>query len=171
MQWKKPQLVLDKFDKIGYFSNDNIAYYIAKNLTDGQIYFLNENLRKKMQRAMNHGVVVPSEYFQIARLNVAEAIKLDSNKSTNPANTLSGKHWGAWANQHAIFSTKVEDLSDSFRSKYLLFEKALKEAGVNVDIRTTRRSKKRAYLFHWSWKIGLGKCKASEATKFYWYKH
>ena len=42
--------------------------------------------------------------------------------------------------------------------------KALKDAGADVDVGETRRSNKAAYLFHWSWLIGLGKSKASDAT-------
>jgi hypothetical protein len=41
---------------------------------------------------------------------------------------------------------------------------ARSRAGATVSIGTTTRSDKRAYLFHWCWKIGLGKAKASEAT-------
>jgi len=33
-----------------------------------------------------------------------------------------------------------------------------------VAVTETKRSAKRAYLSHWSWKIALGKCKPSEAT-------
>ena len=40
----------------------------------------------------------------------------------------------------------------------------LKDAGATVAISATRRSDKRAYLFHWCWRIGLRKAKPSEAT-------
>ena len=36
--------------------------------------------------------------------------------------------------------------------------------GAKITVTSTKRSKKRAYLFHWSWKISLNKCKASDAT-------
>jgi len=61
-------------------------------------------------------------------------------------------------------STSSDDLDPSFKSSVESFIKALKDAGATVDISTTRRSAKRAYLMHWAWKISQAKCKASEAT-------
>ena len=76
---------------------------------------------------------------------------------------LSGKSWITWANSHAKFSKKVDDLVDPFKSNVQAFLKALEDAGATITVSTTKRSKKRAYLFHWSWKIHLGKCKPSDA--------
>lgn len=75
----------------------------------------------------------------------------------------SGAHWVAWANVHARNSRRIEDLDAGFRRKAESFIEALVEAGARVEISTTRRSPKRAYLFHWSWKISQGRCKAAEA--------
>src|SRR5262249_13188108 len=44
------------------------------------------------------------------------------------------------------------------------FIKALEDAGAKVSVKSTRRDAKRAYLFHWSWKIALGKAQPSAAT-------
>jgi hypothetical protein len=77
--------------------------------------------------------------------------------------TVSGANWVNWANTHAKNSTSVEDLDPSFRANVTSFIKALEDAGAEVDISTTRRSAKRAYLMHWAWLIALGKSKASEA--------
>lgn len=33
-----------------------------------------------------------------------------------------------------------------------------------LKLKQRQENKKRAYLFHWSWKISLGRCKVSEAT-------
>jgi len=79
--------------------------------------------------------------------------------------TKSGAYWVTWANAHAKNSNNVEDLAEPFRSNAKAFIKALKDAGATVTISTTKRNAKRAYLFHWSWKISQGKCKASEAAK------
>ena len=79
--------------------------------------------------------------------------------------TSSGKYWVTWANTHAKNSNKILDLDVSFKPKVQEFIKALEDAGAVVDISTTKRSSKRAYLFHWSWKILQGKCKPSDATK------
>jgi len=79
--------------------------------------------------------------------------------------TKSGKYWVTWANSHAKNSTKVDDLEATFKPKVKEFIKTLTDAGAVVDISTTKRSNKRAYLFHWSWKISQGKCKPSDATK------
>jgi hypothetical protein len=80
------------------------------------------------------------------------------------AKTLSGKSWVTWADTHAKNSTSVDDLAAPFKTNAKAFIAALEAAGAKVKISTTKRSDKRAYLFHWAWKIGLGKCKASEAT-------
>lgn len=79
--------------------------------------------------------------------------------------TKSGTYWITWANAHAKNSNKVDDLEASFKSNVKAFIKALTDAGATVDISTTKRSDKRAYLFHWSWKISQGKCKPSDAKK------
>ena len=76
----------------------------------------------------------------------------------------SGHFWVTWANQNATASDKVDDLSEPFRSNVKAFIAALEKAGAKTEVTETRRSAKRAYLFHWCWKIALGKCKPSEAT-------
>jgi hypothetical protein len=78
--------------------------------------------------------------------------------------TRSGSFWVTWANVHAKNSSSVDDLAEPFKSSAKAFIKALTEAGATVSVTATRRSDKRAYLFHWCWRIGLGKAKASEAA-------
>ena len=80
------------------------------------------------------------------------------------AKTKSGTFWVTWANVNAKNSTSVEDLVEPFKANAKAFIKALRDAGAIVSVSTTRRSARRAYLFHWCWKIGLGKAKASDAT-------
>lgn len=80
------------------------------------------------------------------------------------AKTKSGNYWVTWANIHAKNSASVDDLVEPFKSNAKAFIKALEAAGAKVDVTTTTRSGKRAYLFHWCWKIGLGKAKACDAT-------
>lgn len=75
----------------------------------------------------------------------------------------SGAHWVAWANIHARNSRQIEDLEASFRRDVEAFIAVLRDAGVRVEISATRRSPKRAYLFHWAWKIANGKCKPVDA--------
>lgn len=79
--------------------------------------------------------------------------------------TKSGKYWVTWANTNAKNSRNIEDLEISFKQNVKHFINALKTAGATVDISTTKRSDKRAYLFHWSWKISQDKCKPGDATK------
>jgi hypothetical protein len=79
------------------------------------------------------------------------------------AKTKSGKSWVTWANTNAKNSTSVDDLADPFKTNVKAFIKALQDAGATVKVTSTKRDAKRAYLFHWSWKIGLGKAKPSEA--------
>src|SRR6266850_5385047 len=71
--------------------------------------------------------------------------------------TVSGKYWVTWADTNAKNSDQIEDLEEDFRGKVKEFKKALEDAGAKVEPTTTTRSDKRAYLFHWSWKIALGK--------------
>ncbi len=77
----------------------------------------------------------------------------------------SGKNWVTWANTNAKNSSDISKLVDPFKSNVTAFIKALKEAGASVSVSSTRRSEKRAYLFHWSWKIYLEKAKPEDATK------
>lgn len=79
--------------------------------------------------------------------------------------TKSGRYWVTWANAHAKNSDKLDDLEIIFRNGVKAFVAALTSAGATVNISTTKRSDKRAYLFHWSWKISQGKCKPSDAKK------
>jgi hypothetical protein len=80
------------------------------------------------------------------------------------AKTKSGKYWVTWANQHAKNSASVNDLVEPFRANVKAFCQALEAAGATVSVTSTRRDAKRAYLFHWAWKIALGKAKPSDAT-------
>ena len=77
--------------------------------------------------------------------------------------TNSGSNWVTWANTHAKNSDKIDDLAEPFRSNVKAFIQALEDAGASVSVSATRRAAKRAYLFHWSWKIALGKVKPSAA--------
>lgn len=78
---------------------------------------------------------------------------------------ISGKYWVTWANMHAKNSRNVDDLEVSFKHDAKAFIKALKDGGATVDVATTKRSEKRAYLFHWAWKISQAKCKPTDAKK------
>ncbi len=82
--------------------------------------------------------------------------------------TKSGKYWVTWANtpaNRAMNSIRVDDLVIPFKTNVKAFIKALTDAGATIVIKATKRSKKRAYLFHWAWKISLGKCKPSDPEK------
>ena len=79
--------------------------------------------------------------------------------------TKSGLPWVRWANAHATNSELIDDLEAGFRSSVTAFVDALKAAGATVVVSATRRNEKRAYLFHWSWKISQGQSAPSEASK------
>ena len=76
--------------------------------------------------------------------------------------TKSGQFWVTWANANATASKNVDDLAEPFRSSAKAFIKALEDAGAKVDVTNTRRSAKRAYLFHWSWKISQGRATGAQ---------
>ncbi|NJM33076.1 MAG: hypothetical protein HC848_09815 [Limnobacter sp.] len=77
--------------------------------------------------------------------------------------TKSGRYWVSWANTNAKNSNSIEDLEPGFRACAQAFIQALTEAGAEVTVCATRRCGKRAYLFHWSWKISQDLCAPSEA--------
>jgi len=77
----------------------------------------------------------------------------------------SGSYSVTWANAHAKNSSKVDDLDAGFRTKVKEFIAALEAAGATVNATATKRSDKRAYLFHWSWKIHLDKCPRPARTR------
>jgi hypothetical protein len=79
------------------------------------------------------------------------------------AKTKSGAFWVTWASENAKNSSSVDDLAEPFRSNARAFIGALEDAGAQVDVTATLRSPRRAYLFHWCWRIGLGKVAASAA--------
>lgn len=79
--------------------------------------------------------------------------------------TKSGNYWVTWANVHATNSNRIDDLEANFRAQVKAFIKALTDAGATVTVTTTKRSDKRAYLFHWSWLISQDQCKPADATK------
>jgi len=84
--------------------------------------------------------------------------------ASSPMAIKSGSYWVTWANSNAKNSDKIDDLDADFRSKVKDFIAALEAAGATVTVEATKRSEKRAYLFHWSWKIQQGKCKPSDPT-------
>jgi len=78
--------------------------------------------------------------------------------------TKSGTYWVTWANQNALNSTSLDRLETNFKTNVVAFKTALEAAGATVSIQATRRSDKRAYLFHWAWRIFTGDVKADAAT-------
>jgi len=72
------------------------------------------------------------------------------------APSLSGAAW--WHANQARFpnSRDIEDLDATFKPKVKRFLAAMKEAGINYEVNSTRRSKIRAYLMHYSWMIAKG---------------
>lgn len=79
-----------------------------------------------------------------------------------PGLIKSGEYWVGWANNNAKNSQSIDDLVEPFKSNAKAFIKAVEDAGASVEIKTTKRDKKRAYLFHWSWKISLGYCQPAD---------
>ena len=79
------------------------------------------------------------------------------------AKTNSGKFWVTWADANAKNSDRIDDLAEPFKANVVAFKKALTDAGAKVTVSATLRHPKRAYLFHWSWLIALGKAKPSAA--------
>ena len=71
--------------------------------------------------------------------------------------TKSGNFWITWANQSAPNSSSIYTLEPIFRINAVKFINALRAAGATVYIQSTKRDPKRAYLFHWAWRICFDK--------------
>jgi hypothetical protein len=67
--------------------------------------------------------------------------------------TLSGAEW--WHRHQANFpnSRSIEDLADGFRERVQRFLELLTTGGVVVEVSSTRRSRARAHLMHYAWRI------------------
>jgi len=76
--------------------------------------------------------------------------------STMSNDRLSGAAW--WQANQAKFpnSADLATLSPAFKPKVDQFLAAMKAGGLKVDVKSTRRSKVRAYLMHFCWKVAKG---------------
>jgi hypothetical protein len=74
---------------------------------------------------------------------------------------LSGKKWWDANEGNAPYkkSDQLSDLEAGFQTKVKEFKAALEAAGASISIDTTKRSKERAYIFHYAWKIVNDKIK------------
>jgi len=73
--------------------------------------------------------------------------------------TLSGKKWRKIADEKWNKSSKIDDLSSTFKPKFEKFKKVLNDNGITESIDTTKRPYERAYLMHYAWKIAKDKIK------------
>ena len=76
--------------------------------------------------------------------------------------SLSGSDW--WRKNQARYpnSRDIGDLAPGFRSRVEDFVGSLREAGAAITVSSTRRSAQRAYLMHYSWKVGYGEMDAKD---------
>ena len=76
--------------------------------------------------------------------------------SVNASRLLSGSAW--WQANQGKYpnSADIGMLDGSFKLKVDKFLLAMKSANLKVTVRSTRRSKVRAYLMHHSWKVAKG---------------
>jgi len=84
--------------------------------------------------------------------------------STNcvPPNELSD---AAWVQQFPD-SRSVSSLADPFRQDATRFISAMQQAGIPVQVNSTRRPVQRAYLMHYSWLIAKGQINPKNVPKF-----
>lgn len=80
----------------------------------------------------------------------------EKTQSTGTQGNLSGGAW--WRANQAKYpnSRQVSDLDVSFRGNVEAFISALTAAGANVIVSSTKRSKLRAYLMHYCYKVAKG---------------
>lgn len=82
------------------------------------------------------------------------ALNATASRSENAdSSQLSGSTW--WHANQAKYanSDSINDLIPQFREKVQLFVDAMRSAGANVRITSTRRNRIRAYLMHYCWRI------------------
>ena len=67
---------------------------------------------------------------------------------------LSGKDW--WHKNQSRYpnSRDVQDLAAGFQENVVRFTRVLREGGAKVQVSSTRRNPIRAYLMHYSWRLG-----------------
>lgn len=78
------------------------------------------------------------------------------------AHSLSGAAW--WRANQGLYtnSVAIADLDPAFRACVEPFIAALKAGGARVTIGSTRRNRIRAYLMHFSWRLGRGEVRARD---------
>ncbi|MDE2596919.1 MAG: peptidoglycan-binding protein [Sphingomonadales bacterium] len=94
------------------------------------------------------------------RLSLSQAV-LAAQPEPDPGE-LSGATWwqahqGNYANSHSLL-----DLASPFRENVTAFIQAMRDAGATVGISATRRNRIRAYLMHYSFRLGRGELKAKD---------
>jgi hypothetical protein len=102
------------------------------------------------------GVYLPTRMILEEIQSITTTLNGTSNIMTSTSPKLSGSAW--WHAHQANYadSAKVEDLEPRFQSNVRDFLQAMKFAGAEVQIHTTRRNASRTYLMHWAWKIAQG---------------
>ena len=80
--------------------------------------------------------------------------------ASDPAQ-LSGAAW--WQANQARYtnSDKITDLIPDFAAKVQAFVDSLRAGGAQVKVSSTRRNPVRAYLMHYSWRLGAGQVAAA----------
>lgn len=78
---------------------------------------------------------------------------------------LSGKDWWHRNQRKYPNSQSIDDLESGFRTRVEDFIGSLRNGGANVTIASTRRNATRAFLMHYSWKVGHGDTAASDVPK------
>ena len=72
---------------------------------------------------------------------------------------LSGKEWVKEYKEKEGQSEEslLNDLESNFKNNVVTFINVLRNSGASVVVTSTRRSKKRATLMHYAWRIGVSK--------------
>jgi hypothetical protein len=124
---------------------------------------LNEKIQRAKESTAGPGEMVP----RVAKGAPApatdagtKAAAADAGTTPDPAK-LSGKTWWDANEGNAPYkkSDQLSDLEANFQTKVKEFKTALEAAGASISIDTTKRSKERAYIFHYAWNIANDKIK------------
>lgn len=85
--------------------------------------------------------------------------------SNRGSNNLSGTRWWRANQSRYPNSRRLEDLEDTFKTKATQFVEAIRNAGANVSIGSTRRNRTRAHLMHYSWKVSRGQIAPADVPR------
>jgi hypothetical protein len=123
----------------------------ATGIVSARTLFLIDDFQRRVVRIAPNGRVDP----------LGPTLRLLLEDAAVRNQDLSGAAW--WHTNAARYgdSIRVDDLEADFRGRVIDFLGALNEAGATVGVVSTRWSKQRGYLMHYSWQVANSRLPAA----------